>query len=112
QEDVGRLQSIGLGLAQDAGTALPMQSGEQVALLQRRLATSPDELVELDDEFDLANAAFPQLDVVTRVDPIAGQRPALPVRANAFAQPAQSRQCVEVEIFAVHEGNAQRLDLM
>ncbi|CAM5204190.1 hypothetical protein CDEF62S_04319 [Castellaniella defragrans] len=110
QEDVGGFQAVGLRLAQDAGAALLVQGGQQIALLQRRLAPAPDELVELHHEFDFADAAFAQLDVVTGVDAIAGAGPPLPIGADAFAQATQRGEGVEVEIFAVDEGHPQGFD--
>src|SRR5690606_40238801 len=63
------------------------------------------------DELDLADAAFAQLDVVARVQALAGMGAALPVHADAFPQPAQGRERVEIEVLAVHEGAPQGFDI-
>ncbi|SAI57526.1 Uncharacterised protein [Bordetella ansorpii] len=80
-------------------------------MAQRRHAAAAHQLEQLDDEFDLADAAVAQLDVVGAVDAAARQGAALPVLADALAQHAQRGQRVEIEVLAVHERHAQAFQL-
>jgi hypothetical protein len=70
------------------------------------------QLRKLHHEFDFADAAVAQFDVVGAIDAVARQRAAVPVVADAFAQGAQRGQRVEVEVFAVDEGLAQGFEQM
>src|SRR3546814_12526322 len=63
------------------------------------------------DKFDFANAAIAQLDIVHGVDAVARQGASLPVQPYSFAQPAQCRQGIEIEIFSIDEGRAQGFQL-
>ncbi|CFT95866.1 conserved hypothetical protein [Bordetella pertussis] len=111
QEAIGGFQLLRVALGHQPGGALGVQRFEQAAALQRRHAAAADELRQLHDELDLADAAIAQLDVVGAVHAVARQGAALPVLAYALAQGAQRRQGVEVEILAVDERHAQAFEL-
>ncbi len=111
QEPVGILQAARVLRRNQAGDAFGVQGGQQSALLQCRHAAAADQLRQLHHEFDFADAAIAQLDIVGAVDAVAGGSPPLPVLADALAQGAQGGQGVEVEILAVDEGHAQAFQL-
>src|SRR3546814_8704235 len=64
------------------------------------------------DKFDFANAAIAQLDIVHGVDAVARQGASLPVQPYSFAQPAQCRQGIEIEIFRSEEHTSELQSLM
>ena len=67
QENIGRAQ-LGHGLVrQQAARCEQRQHRQRGAGLQRRHLAAADELEHLGDEFDLADAARPELDVVDAV---------------------------------------------
>ena len=63
QEPVGFLQTAMFPGIEESGPVQGFQGAHRLSLLKVRLAASVDELECLDEEFDFANAALPQLDV-------------------------------------------------
>ncbi|MNQ52716.1 hypothetical protein D3C85_667430 [compost metagenome] len=66
---------------------------------------------KLHHEFDFADAAVAQLDVVCAVDAVARHGTALPVLTDAFAQRAQGGQRIEVKVLSIDERHAQAFQL-
>ncbi|MCY1514939.1 hypothetical protein D9M68_495070 [compost metagenome] len=111
QVAVSFLQAPGVLLGHQARDAFRMQRFQQAALLQGGHAAAADQLGKLHHEFNLADAAVAQLDVVRAVDAAARLGAPLPVLADAFSQGAQGGQGIEIEILAVDEGHAQAFQL-
>ena len=89
--------SVSAGARQQAALAQRGEGGQRPACAQRRLAPAAHELQRLHDEFDFANAARTELDVVGMV-----AYPAL--LANLPMHVAQPVVGVEIEVLAVDEG--------
>src|SRR5690606_13018957 len=111
QKTVGVMQLVGDVCGDDSGVLLATQGRQQAALLKRGHASAANELVQLNDELDFAYASVTQLDVVCGIDPGTSLGAALPVLTNPFSQLTQGRQCIEIEILAVNEGNPKRFQL-
>ena len=63
QKVVGLLEAVHCGFRHSAAGGQMIQHPQDAALAQRRIAPAVDELERLANEFDLADATWPQLDV-------------------------------------------------
>ncbi len=88
-----------------AGVTQPRQRRDQPARTQCRFAPATDQLLQLHDEFDLADAAPAQLQVCI-------QRTALHFGLDHALHLAQALECTEVQIAAIDEGPQHRQETL
>ncbi len=106
QEDITRGQRLrGVRLHQ-AAVDQPLQAAQRAACADLGELPAADDQHQLDDEFDLADAAARQLDVVGAVGAACGA--GLGLLADLVVQLAQALENAVVEVAAVDEGRDQR----
>ncbi len=105
QEDIGRAQAVDGAVRQQSTLRDRGQRRQRSAHAQARIATAAHDLQRLHDEFDLAYAAGPELDVLCIVL-------ASTLLADLAMDVAQALVRVEIEVLAVDERRDQGVELV
>ena len=108
QEPVGPLQSVGDGGRDPQSLGQRIQHLERAPAAQSRIAAAGDQLLSLDEKFDLANAAAAELDIM----PKRGNRVMTFDRVDLALEGVNVGNSREVEIFAPDIGLQTRQKLL